>query len=283
MLSICILKIWFIRKLHFTITFLFKFISTIAERTSVFSEHLIFAHSFLEACAKFHSAVGSRNIPCSCNISRGDFRNFCWPFRPAISHVLACMRGRVYIRSEKELSCWIAGSSFVSAKIFRHFHKRGLPKGRIPVSCLVLHIASYFPRPKEVYMNVVAQSHNLPIMRTGCVAHVDSRRLCTWNLRYVCQMNTEWWAGAAGGSWRPSLAKISVANFGIRERVRALSRAKLVAVESALIPKWAVESKFLALFAEEIRYAKSSSFQLFILPVYISYICCLHLQGEEMG
>jgi len=78
------------------------------------------------------------------------------------------------------------------------------------------------------------------------------------------------------GGWRTRqlktvAGKISVANFGIRERVRTLSRAKLVAVESALILKWAVESKFLALFVDKIHYEKSFSLRS-ILHLYISFV-----------
>jgi hypothetical protein len=48
--------------------------------------------------------------------------------------------------------------------------------------------------------------------------------------------------------------KIPVANFGMRDaRVRALSRAKLVVAESALIPKWPAGKQIsLAPFAEKI-------------------------------
>lgn len=79
------------------------------------------------------------------------------------------------------------------------------------------------------------------------------------------------------GSLKGSVAgKIFVANFGTRERVRALSRAKLVAAESALILKWEAESKFLALFVEKIHITRNSlSLSRLHLNTYIyMYIFC---------
>lgn len=88
----------------------------------------------------------------------------------------------------------------------------------------------------------------------------------------------------------PVAGKIFVANFGARERVRALSRAKLVAAESALILKWPAESKFLALLVEKIHITRnplslspslSFAFKHIYLYVHILKTCSLRYNKKK--